>query len=205
MKERLLVSLVALLMVILLPGASFSQDAPLSTAGFAAKAGVDFNGELEAEGDLGTADMELGFTVNAEYLFSLGFLNAGPGLSFLVPRGVDEEGATGKVGLLPVYAAVNIPIRVKWNFLPFVFGRFGYSIVINDSAIVDSLEAVTGFGDFKTQGGIYWGIGVGVLLTRNVQVEFCCNSHNLKASSGDADESVDVGYTHGTLSVGYKF
>jgi hypothetical protein len=203
-KEKLVVFAVALLMVAFVPGVSFSQDEAVSSiAGFAVKAGIDLGGELEAEGE--SVDMEMGFTLGAEFLFPLGVVNLGPGLAFQIPRGVDEEGATGKVGLLPLYAAVNIPIRVKWNFLPFVFGRFGYSVIIDDSAIVDSLEAITGFGDFKTQGGIYWGIGVGVLLTRNVQVEFCCNSHNLKASSGDADESVDVGYTHGTLSVGYQF
>ncbi len=200
MNKKLLVFAVALLMVAFVPGVSFSQDA-LGTAGFAVKAGIDLGGELEVEGE--SLDMDMGFTLAAEYLFPLGVVNLGPGLAFLIPRGIDEEGATGDLGFLPVYAVVNVPIPVQGSILPYIFGRVGYSFVIDDSAITEPAEDF-GLTGVEVEGGIYWGIGAGILFAKNIMVELCYATHALEASA-DGGYSEDADYSYINLSVGYKF
>jgi hypothetical protein len=201
-KEKLVVFAVALLMVAFVPGVSFSQDEAVSSiAGFAVKAGIDLGGELEAEGE--SVDMEMGFTLGAEFLFPLGVVNLGPGLAFQIPRGVDEEGATGSLGFLPVYAVVNVPIPVQGSVLPYIFGRVGYGFLIDDSGITEPAEDA-GLTGVEAEGGIYWGIGAGVLFARNIMVELCYATNALEASA-DGGYSVDGDYTYINLSVGYKF
>jgi hypothetical protein len=205
-KEKLLIFAVVLLMVAFVPGVSFSQDQAMSMAGFAAKAGIDLSGELEGEGD--SVDVEMGFTLGAEYLFPLGVVNVGPGLAFLIPRGIDEEDATGKIGFLPVYAVVNVPIPVQGSVLPYIFGRVGYSFVTDDSAIADHFEGL-GAENVEGEGGIYWGIGAGVLFAKNIIVELCYATHALSITGDDPstgdEHSIDADYTYINISVGYKF
>ncbi len=205
MKEKLFVSLIALLMVASAPGASFSQDAAMNNTGLALKAGVDLNGDYDS--DVGSGDVDMGFSLAAEYLFPLGIVNVGPGLAWLIPRGIDEEGATGKIGFLPVYAAVNVPLHIQGRILPFFFGRIGYSFLTDDSAIIDGLEKEPTVTNPEAEGGIYWGIGGGVLLANRILFELCYASHTVTATADCAgcEKSEDAEYTYVNLSVGYLF
>jgi hypothetical protein len=190
-----------------------AQAQALPKAGLVIKGGLDVMGEvdLELDGDEADGDMDTGITIGAEYIFPLSdMIGIGPGALYMLPRGVDEDWPDGNMSFLPVYAVFNLCLKTGGSIKPYLAAHLGYSFAFMDSSMEDDLEAAiedkTGEDvSLETEGGLYWGIGGGLLLTENIQIELIYNVNSGKITSDDVDEEVEVDYTKITITVGYKF
>jgi len=193
---------------------SSAQAQGLPKAGLTIKGGLDVMGnlELELDGESTDGDMKTGINLGAEYIFPLSdMIGIGPGAAYMLPRGVDEDDAVdGKLSFLPVYGVLNICLKSGGEITPFIVGQIGYSFGFMDSTMKDDLESgiEEEIGEevaLEMEGGLYWGIGGGILLSNNIQIELVYNVNNGKITSDDVDGEIDVEYSKITVTVGYKF
>lgn len=170
---------------------------PASAEGvsFTAKIGVDVLGEADVEysipGSEGeTGDVDNGFSLALEGLMDFESFMLGVGVSYLFPRGIDENSPTtpdGKFGTLPVYAVLNVPFR-GGELVPFIAVQLGYNFLFIDSDMKKSYEAAAqsaGYSDasVSAEGGLYYAFGGGIIFSNNIQAELLYRVHKNKVKA----------------------
>lgn len=196
-------------LLVALGGPVFSANAGGST--FLIKGGFDLMGESETDfqGYGGyhteTGDVKNGFSISAEGLMNMQSFMLGLGAAYMLPRAIDEDWPEGKFSRLPVYALAQIPFP-SGDITPFLAVHLGYSFLFADSEMKDWWKKTT-TGTLSTEGGFYWAVGGGIILSNNVQFEFLYRSQrgSFTLDTGTQKETFDTEYTHITLSIGYRF
>lgn len=199
------------------------------------KGGFDINGDndvtynIKSDGESNgttiseTGDVDSGLTISAEYLVGINEMVAiGIGGTYQVPRGVDEDWPAGKFNFANAYGILNIVFNMQGSTVsPFVPIHIGYGYLMADSTLKESIgsgredaETFNPAYDIDVKGGIYWGVGFGLLFDNNIQVELLYNVNNgeMKYKTGGETSTADFTgttlefeYTKLSITVGYKF
>lgn len=210
MKQRVFGIFVLFSLVIWFPMAAAAVDSSSAGAVFVVKGGFDLMGEGDLEisdydyDDSG--DVDSSFSLGAEAYGNFGQFLAGGGAVYLFPRKLEDS--DGKISLLPVYGAFNIPFQ-QTGFTPFITGQIGYNFFFIDSKLEDDLDYLIGDEcDYTTEGGLYWALGGGIILDNNIQFEiiysYSSAALEIENSAGDS-VTMDLTYTKVTASIGYRF
>ncbi|MBP7586176.1 MAG: outer membrane beta-barrel protein [Spirochaetes bacterium] len=208
MKDRIAIAVFALIFSAAMIGTASAEG-----VSFTAKFGVDAMGQTEMDlgdygGDTETGDAKMGFSLAIEGLYNMESFQLGLGVSYLIPRGIDEDWPDGKFSALPIYAVLNVPFR-GGDLTPFIAVQLGYSLLMMDSTMTGWFEdnSPVPNTEVSVKGGLYWAIGGGIIFNNNVQVELLYRSHSgkMEAESDTDSASIDVSITHVTLSIGYRF
>ena len=225
-------------------GPSTSTSAtPLKHVFFTIKGAYDMNGKVDAKLDGSyTVTDSSGYVVSKESLsgsdkldvknaFTLSLeagalinemFGLGGGTAFQFKRAFDEPGAKQEFQFIPVYALFKILFDAGPVF-PYGIVHIGYNFLFGN----DEFKTVPGYtwsGDpiiMDLKGGLYWGIGGGLMLSNRIQFEIFYSQNNGKAtvtktntywdsSYGDyLDEKFTVDgtikYRKISISVGYTF
>ncbi|MDD5260173.1 MAG: hypothetical protein PHD29_09435 [bacterium] len=166
------------------------------------KIGVDLAGSHEVtwNGLNGDEVVETGISLSGEYMQAINSnIRLGGGITFQIPR--SQEDYAGDFNFIPLYGLLkiytnsqeqdeeNIQVQ-KTNY--YVLGHLGYNLFRGD----DDYK-----GDEYLTGGIYYGIGGGIVFNKNNQLELLYSINN-----GSIDDlNVDVEYSKITISYGYVF
>ena len=214
MKDRIAIAVFALIF-----SAAMIGTASAVGVSFTAKFGVDVIGEAEVEyGDPvnegETGDVKNGFSLALEGLMDFQSFMVGMGVSYLLPRGIDEDSPTtpdGKFSTLPIYAVLNVPFR-GGELVPFIAVQLGYNFLFIDSDMKKWYEAfaqANGYPDtsVSAKGGLYYAFGGGLIFANNIQAELLYRVHKnkIKLEASTDTLEIDDEYSHVTLSIGYRF
>lgn len=154
------------------------------------KAGYDFSGNVKGSNNVDTErDTDAGATLGYEYLFPQDQLEYGIGVQYQFERTVKDTNY--KFNFIPVYGVLNYKFPVEGDVKPYVTARLGYNFL-------------TANDDFKnahdTLGGLYYGAGFGVNISRQFIVEALYSENK-----GSLDGGNDITNHQISLNVGYKF
>jgi hypothetical protein len=140
----------------------------LSSALFAGQIVPKVSLNNEVSGNVGTSsfDADLGISLGAEYLQDFkDNIKIGAGLEYQLDRAITKvNGATvtnASFGYMPIYATGEYLISMNnENMIPFAKLNLGYATY-----------NVTGstWGNPSTTGGMYWAIGGGVTVNKNIK------------------------------------
>ena len=165
----------------------------------AVKFGIDFGGTHEASGPGGTADadsVQTGFTIAGELFASVNKnVDLGGGILFQLPREIEFGGTgAGEFTFMPIYALIRVK-SVSDKIAPYGIGQLGWNLLFDGDSDYK--------GPFSLSGGLYYGIGAGVLIKKRFAVEALYS-----VNKGEADylgASADVTNTQFTLNFGINF
>lgn len=176
-------------------------SANLTTAagiGGAVKLGVDFSGDHEVSGLglSGTEDVDTGFSVSGELFAKIGnMLDIGGGTTFQIPR--SQKDYPGDFYFIPFYGAVRVRFENE-TITPYFIGQVGYNLFGGDSDYTG-----TGIYEGDLEGGLYWGLGGGVLIKKHFLIEalYSVNYGTVEVLGNE----FDVEYSKVTINAGYNF
>lgn len=158
------------------------------------KIGVDMSGkhEVSSEGLSATENVEMGFSLSGEYVSAINeTLELGVGITYQIPR--SQEDFKGDFNFIPIYGLVKIRPTTN-DMSPYLIGQLGYNLFDGDSDY-------KGLGSLS--GGIYYGIGAGLIFQKGVQVELLYSVNN--GSYEVLGYNFDIKYSKIGLSLGYNF
>ncbi len=161
---------------------------------FTTKLGLEINGNHETEfAGVGVdEDVNTGISLAIELVKNINeTLGMGGGLALQLPRELEDY--DGDFNFIPIYGLMKIRLNQETT-VPYLIGQFGYNIFQADSNY-------KGDGDLK--GGLYYGLGGGVIFSKSVQLELLYSA-NKGSIDFDAIE-FDITYTKIGLSLGYNF
>jgi hypothetical protein len=165
--------------------------------------GTDFSGKHKAESSFGgssskdTWDVGTGISVYGEYMMQNGGFLYGAGAEYQVPREVKFDSGDGKVGFIPIYAVGRFQVPVQMNLTPEVLAQVGYNIFTAD-------KDYKGSGDLT--GGLYWGIGAGVMVQNFVlQLMYKVNTGKWEQDLGGSTATIDLTHSQINFSAGIRF
>jgi hypothetical protein len=173
------------------------------------KVGVDLPGSFEfsSSGLSLKGDVDTGFSFGAEYLGPVDErLSWGGGFEYQLGRklskfsGVDISSLDLQFSYLPVYLTLKYLLsRPSMPAVPFLKANLGYNVVydVNDNFKNELI------GDASRTGGLYWALGAGVMVSRNVDLEVLYSSYAGSVSRGGT--TVDTPYTKFGVLAGYAF
>ena len=155
-----------------------------------AKLGIDFGGRHEIGPN--EWDNKAGFTLGGEvyYLANENF-DVGGGVQYQFSR--DRKDLAGKYWFFPVYAAVRIHPPMT-DLTPYGILQLGYNFYGGDSNYK---------GTADLRGGLYWGIGGGVIFQKHFLTELMYAENRGTSKTGGT--STDVKNSRISLSIGYNF
>ena len=171
------------------------------------KGGLDMMGEveIEVEGESDDSDIKNGFSVSIE-LGKVVRENVaiGVGATYQLERGIDED--TGdvdpKFNFVPIFGLVKFWTDAG-DFFPYGTVHIGYNLFMGN-------EDFKKFGgeledEMDLGGGLYWGLGGGIMLANGVQFELLYSVNNGTGEIEDYDVEIDVSYSKVTISAGISF
>ncbi len=128
---------------------------------FTIKAGFDLSGNHEVSNGTNSVskDVDNDISVSAEYTVIDEVIGFGGGIILQNPRNI--EGYTGDFYFTSIYGLIKVGSLLEEKS-PYFIGQLGYNLFSGD----DDYK-----GSVTLKGGIYYGIGVGILLADNLQVE----------------------------------
>ncbi|MDY6934439.1 MAG: hypothetical protein SVZ03_09490 [Spirochaetota bacterium] len=207
------------------------RGVPRDTTGgyFTIKAGYDLNGKYDYDATLELSGFELseseeydidnGFSFSAEFVGAIneraGF---GAGISYQHKRSFDENtgGLDPKFNFLPIHGLFKFKVPLDNSITPFAVAHLGYNLLFGN----DDFKGEDG----DLSGGLYWGLGFGIIISDGIQVELLYSVNNGKVEesgielelvgdpySGYYYENIPYSYEEEfkyskiTLSVGYNF
>ncbi|MCP3924103.1 MAG: hypothetical protein GY714_16105 [Desulfobacterales bacterium] len=164
------------------------------------KIGNDFSGIHKISSDVSSSNSD---NVNSELSFSVEYTNSvsdfkldginfnlGAGINLQNPR--QTKGGDGDFYFTSLYGLLKIG-SLSEEKSPYLIGQVGYNFLSGDSDYT---------GDTTLKGGLYYGVGVGLILKYNFLVEALYSVNNGVAKSSS---DTDVKYTKLSLSLGYNF
>ena len=180
MKRTVLVLLLAVFLVVGLSSVSMAQ-----VPGYwDIKGAIDFGGEIDIDGQ-DKEDVGSGFTLVGEYKvpYTTNWTFGG-GVRYQLDREIDDT-ASNDFNFLPFYGLAHYNMQ---NSPYYFLGHLGYNSFDSDIS-----------GD--TSGGMYYALGAGMDLARNMSAEVMYSVNSGEIDSG----SKDVDYSKITVSLGYQF
>jgi hypothetical protein len=185
--KKLFALLLALVMIFSVSTAfaSSHNDGKLKKGNFVLKAGMD-SGNIESSvlGVNVDESTEMGFSLVGEYIIPTeNNISYGVGVEF--PLGGRKPDVSNAVDFtfIPFYGLVKLQTNEKF----FLTGKLGYN-----TFSVDNLPS-----DADANGGMYYGIGGGVKLKDNVELEvlYSVSNGGLEATSGGLTATADVEFS----------
>lgn len=160
------------------------------------KAGFDFYGNYRHKGSTSSEDSPKGINFSAEYYrYIQNVFGIGAGTTIQNSR--DIGNTPGSFYFLPVYLSAKLRSNPTDPYkYGYVIGQAGYNFFIPDSEYDDYTD--------KTQGGIYYAFGVGIVYN-NVVFELLSSTNNGRAKIQSTNADIDIEYLKYTFSVGYIF
>jgi len=193
MKKIMPLAVMGILVVFFTVSHSFAQG-----IGGAVKLGVDFDGDHDVSGYgfSGTEEVDTGVSFSAELFTKIGYnLDLGGGITVQIPR--SQKDFEGDFYFIPVYGAIRARFE-SGNVAPYFIGQLGYNFFDGDSDYKGS-----GVYEADLEGGLYWGLGGGVIINKHFLIELLYSVNN-----GTAEElgyEFDIEYSKITLNFGYNF
>ncbi len=194
MKKVIAFAVLSLLAIALFP----VHSAMAQGVGGAFKIGYDFEGDHEVSGYgfSGSEDVETGVSLSGELLFHLNnHLDMGFGLTYQIPRSQDDF--EGDFNFVPVYGVLRAKLNDS-NAAPYFTGHLGYNFFDGDSDYKG-----TGIYEADLDGGLYWGLGGGIIINKHFLIEMMYSVNN--GTAEELGHEFDIEYSKLTLSVGYTF
>lgn len=162
------------------------------------KIGVDFMGKhkVTINGISAEEDVKTGVSLSGEYIQAINpNVGIGGGITFQIPR--SQEDYEGNFKFIPLYGLVKIHSNYEYQAVNFyLLGQLGYNAFMGDNDY-------KGFGTLT--GGLYYGIGTGIIFNKNNQIELLYSVNNGSYSISGWSGSFDVEYSKITVSYGYAF
>jgi hypothetical protein len=164
----------------------------------AVKFGLDSEGDHKSSDYWGseTLDVEKGVSLSAEFFGPIGnTIDMGGGFSIQAPRALKDF--AGDFSFIPFYFAIRTRF-VDNDTTPYFIGQLGYNFFFGDSDYKDA-----GYADAELDGGLYWGLGGGIIINKHFLIELLYTENN-----GTADvvgDKYDIKYTKMTLNFGFNF
>ena len=135
-------------------------------------------------GNIGVSPLEIFSRINKN-------LDIGGGITVQIPRSL--ENFQGDFYFVPLYGAIRVRFDTE-NVIPYFIGQFGYNFFDGDSDYK---------GIIDLDGGLYWGIGGGIITNQHFLIELLYSVNN---GTGRAfGISGDVEYSKVTINLGYNF
>lgn len=178
----------------------FPIDLPLGISITTFKGTYDILGRNEVEGGSGSgeADVKNGFALSLELGKAiLEKVGLGVGATYQFPRELDEPGAgDAKFNFIPFYGLVKFWTDAAGLF-PFGMVQIGYNLLLGNDAFKNysGEEADPG-------GGLYWGLGGGVILISGIQLELLYSVNNGSLREGNPFYNGDMRYSKMSVSAG---
>lgn len=164
----------------------------------AVKFGLDFEGDhkVSGYGTSGTEDVETGVSLSAEFFGPVAnTIDMGGGFSIQAPR--SQKDFEGDFSFIPFYFAIRTRL-VDNDTTPYFIGQLGYNFFFGDSDYKG-----TGFYEAELDGGLYWGLGGGVIINRHFLIELLYTENNGTAET--LGYEFDIKYSKVTLNFGFNF
>jgi len=157
---------------------------------FIIKAGYDWNGDYEADGEKISAPN--GASFGAEfYCYIKNILGIGVGVDGCNPRNAKFD--KGEFYTIPMYLSIKLRSQPTQPYkYGYVVGHVGYNLFNPDDTLQKSVDM---------EGGLYYGCGIGIVVN-HIVLELLYSINNGKAGK---EEKVDFKYSKYTASVGYAF
>ncbi len=164
------------------------------------------NNDDVVESEERDVDTSLSVAGEAVYYLDQG-LGLGGGVAYLLARGcdTDSELSDPQFSFVPLYGIVKYRFRIQ-NFPCFAEGQLGYNFL-------DGNGDYTGGGMLGQSGGLYYGLGGGIAVTKNVFFGLYYAAHNgaleypgiefMGMTIGGFD--IEVKYTKISLTAGVSF
>ncbi|MDY6932971.1 MAG: hypothetical protein SVZ03_01955 [Spirochaetota bacterium] len=204
---------------------------------FIFKWGIDISGDAEVKGDVTSTiaqynedfptqmskvtinssgsiyyDIDNAISISAEFGAKIadGF-GLGIGVTYQIERGFDEDEFEGKFQFIPIYGLVKFGKDTGSSVSTFATVHAGYNFFLGDDDFPEEMDL---------EGGLYWGIGMGLRFSNGAQIEFLYSVNEGSISGEDVDivpgysplvvtitDVIDLEfkYTKLTLSGGYVF
>lgn len=163
-------------------------------AGGALKIGIDFEGQHKANFPTGdeTDDVETGLSLSGEFfaVITKNF-DLGGGITYQIPRALKDY--IGDFNFIPIYGLFRIKSASE-QVAPYFIGQIGYNFFNGDSDYV---------GPYDLDGGLYYGLGGGIIIKKHFLVELLYNVNNGTYDLGAID--FDIEYSKITLNIGFNF
>lgn len=180
----------------------YLSNAAFSQATFAIKGSIDLMGESELDvPDLDPGDVDTGFGIGGEVTLPINEqVIVGGGIVYQFSRGIDEEAPWDEFSFnyVPIYALIQYQFKGQ-GVTPFIGANLGYNLLF--------AEGPDEIGDIETGGGIYWGIGGGVVFENKFFIEalYTTNNGTAKFENDPSDDTYDHTYTKFSIFVGKRF
>lgn len=168
----------------------------IAFAGGAVKLGVDFNNDHEISGYGGSASMDVDPMISFTGEFYAGIssnLDIGGGLTLQLPRTAEFMGLEGEFYFLPIYGAMRFKSASE-SVAPYGILQLGYNFF-------DGNDAYKGSADLD--GGIYYGVGGGLIIKKHFLIELLYSVNNGEVS--EMGYSFDIENSQITLNFGFNF
>lgn len=170
-----------------------------SFAGGTIKLGFDLPGDHKVSvlGESGTEDVETGFSITGEFFGAINnYFDLGGGLTWQFPRSQDEY--EGDFYFIPIYGMMRVRSDSK-TAAPYFIGQIGYNLLFEG----DSNYKGSGVYEADLEGGLYYGLGGGVIINEHFLIEMLYSVNN---GTGDfSGIEFDVEYSKFSILVGYNF
>ncbi len=187
MKKRCLILALSFLTIIFVENYTFAEAT--------IKFGFDMAGnhKVSVEGLSNSEDVNMGISLSGEYVSNIDKnIGMGFGMTFQMPR--SQKNYSGNFNFIPVYGLVRIN-SISSEVSPYFIGQLGYNLFYMGD------NAYRGSGSLS--GGIYYGIGAGLLLQSRSQIEilYSVNKGSYKLAGYP---NFDIEYSKITLSFGFN-
>lgn len=193
MKKIITIIIISFLVVFFTVNNTFADG-----IGGTVKFGLDFSGdhEISGYGLSGSEDVETGFSLTGELFGKVGdIFDFGGGVTLQIPR--SQEDFEGDFYFIPLYGMIRARIETE-TVTPYFIGQLGYNFFEGDSDY-------KGYGIYEAdlEGGLYYGLGAGIIFQKHFLIEALYSVNN---GTGEIfGYEFDIEYSKITLNIGYNF
>ena len=190
MRSKVLLLLISVIAV----GFNFNNALAGGTISF----GIDFAGDQKITG-LGSSvseDVDTGVSFYGELFGTVGeSLDLGGGISGQSPRSLKDF--QGDFYFISYYGMARYRFKSE-KFTPYITGQLGYNWFRGDSGYKGPFGA-------NLDGGLYYGIGGGIIMNKHLQIGLLYSVNNGTAYELGTGAGFDIEYSKFTLIFGYNF
>ena len=194
MKKIIPLAIISVLVVL------FTAHITFAEGGFGGtfKLGIDFPGDHEVSGYglSGTEDVDTGVSLSGELFANVAKnFDIGGGITVQIPR--SQKDFEGDFYFIPLYGALRVRFDTE-NVTPYFIGQIGYNFFDGDSNY-------KGYGMYEADldGGLYWGLGGGIIFNKHFMIELLYSVNN--GTGTILGYEFDIEYSKVTLNIGYNF
>jgi hypothetical protein len=193
MKKIITMAILSVLVVFFAVNHTFAEG-----IGGTVKLGIDLAGDHEVSGYglSGSDDVETGFSLTGELFGKVSnIFDIGGGVTIQIPR--SQEDFAGDFYFIPLYGMIRARIETE-TVTPYFIGQLGYNFFDGDSDY-------KGYGILEAdlEGGLYYGLGAGIIIGKHFLIEALYSVNN--GTGTILGYEFDIEYSKVTLNFGYNF